>query len=173
MTASPPNNGRLPVTPEALAEARAMIAAARHAALGSLSPDDGWPVVTRIGIAPFEQGRLAALVSGLTAHTPALLNDKRCALMIGEAGKGDPLAHPRLMLKCEARAVRRDDAMFAVVRAACLAAQPKAALYADLPDFIGIVFTPLTVSFNAGFGRAYAFEGSLLDGGSEAGAGDP
>jgi putative heme iron utilization protein len=42
------------------------------------------------------------------------------------------------------------------LRAAYLAAQPKAGLYVDLPDFAFMRLAVESVSYNGGFGRAYA-----------------
>ena len=148
------------VTPEVVAEVRAMIAAARYGALASLSATDGWPVATRVGLAVHE-GSPLILISALAAHTAALRADPRCSLLIGEVpDKGDPLAFARVTLKCRAVEVARGDA----VRAAYLRAQPKAELYVDLPDFTFMRLVVESASYNAGFGRAYALGGEALRG---------
>lgn len=146
------------VTPEVVAEARAMIAAARYGALASLAPAGGWPVATRVGLAVHE-GSPLILISALAAHTAALRADPRCSLLIGEVpDTGDPLAFARVTLKCRAVEVARGDA----VRAAYLQAQPKAELYVDLPDFTFMRLVVESASYNAGFGRAYALTGEDL-----------
>ena len=48
------------------------------------------------------------------------------------------------------------------LRATFLATHPKAKLYIDLPDFVFMKLRPETVSFIAGFGRAYRFAGADL-----------
>jgi len=148
-------------TPEVIAEARQLLDGATHGALGTIAPADGWPQVTRVGLAMFE-GRPLLLISGLAAHTAALRADARCTLMVGEAGKGDPLAHPRLMIRARAVEILRSDVRHAAARAAYLAAQPKAQLYVDLPDFAFMQLVPESISYNAGFGRAYAIEGTAF-----------
>jgi putative heme iron utilization protein len=148
------------VTPEVVAEVRAMIGTARYGALATLAPNDGWPVATRVGLAVHE-GSPLILISALAAHTAALRADPRCSLLIGEVpDKGDPLAFARVTLKCRAVEVARGDA----VRAAYLQAQPKAELYLDLPDFTFMRLLVESASYNAGFGRAYAIGGEALRG---------
>src|SRR5690606_6950665 len=144
-----------PVTPEVLAEARALLASARHGALGGLSTEDGAPMVTRIGLAVTEGGVPVTLISTLAGHTPALRHDPRCAVMVGEPGKGDPLAHPRLTLSCKAEFLERGSHAEAPVRAAYLASHPKARLYVDFADFVFVRLTPVSASYVAGFGAAY------------------
>ena len=149
------------VTPDIIAEVRSLIAAARYGALATLAPADGWPQATRVGLASFE-GKPLILISALAAHTAALRADPRCALLIGEVGKGDPLAHPRASLTCRAVEIPRTDSRSAAARTAYLAAQPKAQLYADLPDFAFMHLAIARVSYNAGFGKAFALSGDDL-----------
>jgi putative heme iron utilization protein len=146
------------VTPEVIAEVRAMIAAARYGALANLSPADGWPVATRVGLA-LHEGIPLILISALAAHTAALRADPRCSLLIGEVpNKGDPLAFARVTLRCRAVEIARSEA----VRTAYLGAQPKAELYIDLPDFAFMRLEIESASYNAGFGRAYAISADDL-----------
>lgn len=145
-------------TPEVIAEVRRLIAAARYGALATLAPADGWPVATRVGLATHE-GMPLILISVLASHMAALRADPRCSLLIGEVpDKGDPLAFARATLRCRAVELARS----AVLRAAYLAAQPKAGLYVDLPDFSFMRLELESVSYNAGFGRAYMIEGDEL-----------
>jgi putative heme iron utilization protein len=108
-----------------------------------------------VGLAVFESEPLI-LVSALAAHTSALRTDPRCSLLIGEVGKGDALAHARVTLKCRAEEIAREARDHASVRDAYLAANPKAALYADLGDFAFMRLRIESASFNGGFGKAYA-----------------
>ena len=148
------------VTPEVIAEVQAMIAAARYGALATIAPTDGWPVATRVGLAVHE-GMPLILISALAAHTAALRADARCSLLLGEVpDKGDPLAFARATLKCRAMELARNEA----VRAAYLRAQPKAEPYVDLPDFTFMRLAVESVSYNAGFGRAYVIGGEELRG---------
>jgi len=152
--------GKVPrdVTPEVIAEVRAMVAAARYGALATLAPADGWPVATRVGLAVHE-GAPLILISALAAHTGALRADPRCSLLLGEVpDKGDPLAFARATLKCQAVEMERSEAL----RATYLHAQPKAELYVDLPDFTFMRLEVESASYNAGFGRAYSIDGDDL-----------
>lgn len=149
-------------TSEVIAQARGIIGAARFAALACLEPDTGHPLASRIGLATLEDGTPLTFISALAAHTGALLRDPRCSLLVGEPGKGDPLAYARLTLTCAADFLAPDSPDAATARERYLAAQPKAALYIDLPDFRFVRFAIERASFNAGFGKAYAIEGADL-----------
>lgn len=134
---------------------------ARAVALATSEPDEGgFPFVSRVLLGIDCDGRPTLLVSGLSAHTKALSVDPRCSLLAGEAGKGDPLAHPRLTLQCLAAPVERDSADHQRIRARFLRRHPKARLYADFPDFRFFRLDPLRASLNGGFGRAYLLEGN-------------
>ncbi|AQS49240.1 pyridoxamine 5-phosphate oxidase [Thioclava nitratireducens] len=145
-----------PTDDEARALAQRLIREARFGALGTLDPDTGAPVVTRVALGPGPQGELLIFVSSLAAHTTALLRDRRAGLLLGEPGpKGDPLTHPRLSLQVEAHAVERDNPAFPTMRDRWLADHPKSKLYIDLPDFFFFDLRPTSASLNGGFGRAF------------------
>lgn len=146
----------LDTTEEAIALARGLIRKARHGSLATLDPNSGRPVVTRVGLGTDADGAPIILVSALAAHTPALRADPRCSLLVGEPGKGDPLAHPRITLHCEAREIEHGSDEESRIAGRYLAHNPKAALYAGLGDFRYFRLEPLEASLNAGFGRAYA-----------------
>ena len=69
---------------------------------------------------------------------------------MGEPGRGDPLAHPRLTL-----AARAEPADKAALREALLARHPKAALYFDFADFALLRLAPSGAFLNGGFGKAF------------------
>jgi hypothetical protein len=141
---------------------KAMIASTRYGALASIEPGTGHPVATRVGLATDADGNPLIFVSALAAHTPALIADPRCSLLIGAVGRGDPLAHKRATLFCRATEVGRDSPAFEGLLARYVAAQPKAKLYAGLADFRFFVLEIERAVFNGGFGRAYRIEGALL-----------
>lgn len=143
------------VDAKAVSDARLILAQADHAAIATLHPDTGAPQCTRVGLAIDASGTPLIFVSALAAHTPALEKDPRCSLLVGDVGKGDPLAHPRLTIAARAEKIGREDERFADCLAAYLARHPKAKLYADLPDFRFYRLKIEEVSFNAGFGRAF------------------
>lgn len=137
--------------------ARALMTAARTAALAVLDPATGAPFVSRIGFGLGPGGEALTLVSDLAIHARALRADPRASLLVGEPGpKGDPLVHPRLTLAATARFVAADAPERAAFRLAWLGHHPKAALYADFADFHFVRFDIAGGHLNAGFGKAYA-----------------
>ena len=88
---------------DAIRLGRTLLRVSRFGALATVDPDDGAPFATRVATATDLDGAPLILVSGLSAHTRGLEADPRCSLLIGEPGKGDPLAHPRLTVKATAQ----------------------------------------------------------------------
>jgi len=144
-----------PVDAEARRLARGLLRAARHGALATLDRDSGDPLASRTGLATDIDGAPVFLTSTLSAHTQALLADPRCSLLIGEPGKGDPLAHPRITVTGRAERIPEGEVRDRL-RRRYLARHPKAALYADFPDFSFWRLQIARASLNGGFGRAYA-----------------
>ncbi len=147
-----------PITPaddDAKALARHLMRL-KHGALAWTDPQTGTPGISRIalGLGP-DQG-LMTFVSSLAAHTPALMATPDCALMLGDPGeKGDPLTHPRLMLRARASFVLPDAPDRPALSAHWLAHHPKAKLYIDFADFAFVRFTVTEALLNAGFARAF------------------
>ncbi|MBM7049861.1 MULTISPECIES: HugZ family protein [Rhizobium] len=136
-------------------QARVLMNTAAHAALAVIDPETGFPSVSRVLIANDADGVPVILVSGLAAHTRALLKDVRASALFGEPGKGDPLAHPRLTVRCSAERVDRQSGAHDRIRTRFLARHPKSKLYIDFPDFCFFRLIPLDASLNGGFGKAY------------------
>lgn len=137
-------------------QAREMIVTARFAALAVIDPDTGYPNSSRVLIATDGASRPVILASRLASHTKALLASSRASLLLGEPGKGDPLAWPRISLQCDAVPVDPEDPERPHLRTRFLRRHPKAALYIDFPDFLFFRLRPLAASLNGGFGRAFA-----------------
>lgn len=135
--------------------AKALLRSARFCALGTLDPSDGAPQVTRVALATLMDGSPLILVSALSAHTAALEADPRCSLLLGEPGKGDPLAHARLTLKARAEKLDRATAEAVHAPRRYLNRHPKAKLYAEFPDFSYFRLKPESGLLNGGFARAY------------------
>ncbi|MEQ9607819.1 MAG: DUF2470 domain-containing protein [Kiloniellaceae bacterium] len=150
----------LPVDDDARRLARDLLRRARHGALATLDPADGMPLATRTALATDMDGAPVFLTSTLSAHTQALLADARCSLLVGEPGKGDPLAHPRLTVSGSSRRIAAQDAgedpARERLRRRYLARHPKAELYVDFADFGFWRLDIQRASLNGGFGRAYA-----------------
>ncbi|WFU00594.1 pyridoxamine 5'-phosphate oxidase family protein [Rhizobium sp. CB3171] len=147
---------------EARKQARILLRAARYAAMAVIDPETGFPSVSRVLTGTDIDGVPVILVSGLSAHTKALARDPRASLLFGEPGKGDPLAHPRLSVQCNAERVDRENRLHGRIRSRFLARHPKAKLYADFADFCFFRLIPLTASLNGGFGKAYVLPGNDL-----------
>jgi len=139
---------------EAIRLAKMLVATARHAALAVHPSDDGYPGVSRVQLSTDFDGTPVILISALSPHMAALDRVAQSALLIGEPGKGDPLAHPRITLRTVAARVARDTDDHARIRRRHLARHPKAALYADFGDFAFFRLAMAGASLNGGFGKA-------------------
>ncbi len=144
------------VDAEAIKLARTLLRTSRHGALAVLNAGSGAPGISRVGVSTDVDGTPIILISRLAQHTAAVLKDGHCALLLGEPGKGDPLAHARISIDCIATEVDRESDEHLRLRARYLNHQPKAKLYADLGDFRFFKLEPVSASLNGGFGKAYA-----------------
>ncbi len=144
-----------PADAEAVALARQLLALG-HAALAWTDPDTGTAGISRIAFARDDHVGPLTLISGLAPHFRALRKTPDCALMLGEVGdKGDPLTHPRLMVRARAIFVAPDDPDRPALRTRWLAQNPKATVYIDLPDFAFVRLVPQSALLNGGFARAF------------------
>ncbi|MBU4527318.1 MAG: DUF2470 domain-containing protein [Hoeflea sp.] len=141
---------------------RRLIRGARFGAIGVLEPGTGFPFASRVLTGTDVDGAPLILVSGLSVHTDALITDQRASLLFGEPGKGDPLAHPRITVRTRAERIARSDPAHDRMRARFIARHPKAALYADFPDFAFFRMAPQSASLNGGFGKAFVLEAADL-----------
>jgi putative heme iron utilization protein len=147
---------------EAIRLARTLMRTARFGALAVLAPETGAPLASRVGVATDIDGAPLILVSMLSAHTKALLADARCSLLLGEPGKGDPLAYPRISIACRGAQLRSVTPDHARAQRRYLNRHPKAKLYAGLGDFLFFRLDPSGASLNGGFGKAYLLDRSDL-----------
>ena len=144
-----------PANDDALATVRQLMSLG-HAALAWQDPDTGTPGISRIAFARDPEAGLLTLVSGLAPHFRALRDRADCALMLGEVGdKGDPMTHPRLMIRARAEFMAKDDPARPAIRDRWLQRNPKATVYIDLPDFAFVRLTPTSGLLNGGFARAF------------------
>ena len=142
-----------PVTPEAIRQAKTLMRTERSGALAVLDPKTGAPMASRVALATDPAGAPIILISQLSPHFAALETDPRCSLMLGQPGKGDPLAHPRIMVQAEAEKLDGEERKLA--RSRFIARNPKAALYADFGDFAFWRLRPLGAALNGGFAKAF------------------
>ena len=147
---------------DAIRLAKTLLRTARYGAIAVIDPSTSAPLASRVGVATDLDGVPLILVSGLSAHTAGLLGEPRCSLLVGETGKGDPLAHPRMSIACRARRLERETPEHERAERRYLNRNPKAALYAGLGDFSIFRLEPQGASLNGGFGKAYALERSDL-----------
>lgn len=134
--------------------AKSLLDGARWAALSTLD-ETGSPSASLVSFALDHDRAPVLLVSALSSHTVHLKNDPRCAMLVGEPGKGDPLAHPRVTISCKAEFIARPSAENDRLRPLYLARQPKSELYIDFGDFTFVKLHMLSASLNGGFGKAY------------------
>ncbi len=154
-TQDPPRDPVAPVDAGARAQAHDLLSQATHAALSYLTPQDGTPGISRIAFGWLDGGPVT-LISALAPHTAALRANPACAVMVGEVGaRGDPLTHPRLMIRARAQFVAADDPARPALRAAWLRGHPKTTLYVDFPDFAFVRLHPVEALLNGGFARAF------------------
>jgi heme iron utilization protein len=139
---------------DAPAAAKTLLRTARAGALATIDRNSGHPFASLVNIATDVDGSPLILISRLSTHTANLENDRRASLLVATAGRGDPLAHPRLTVIGAFAPIGRDDRDEQRVRRRFLARHPKSELYAGFADFsfwrLGIV----SVHLNAGFARA-------------------
>ncbi len=142
-------------TDDARKTARALLAGARHTALAFTDPQTGTPGISRIALGLDPLGQPMTLISQLSSHHAALMAHPACAIMVGDPGpKGDPLTHPRLMVRAQAAFIT-DATERATLRDHWLITHPKAKLYIDFADFTFARFAPLSALLNGGFGKAF------------------
>lgn len=143
-----------PTDDQARGLARSLLDLARYASLAT-ADDAGHPSVSLVSFALDHDRTPVLLVSALSSHTTQMRHDPRCALLVGEPGKGDPLAHPRVTISCKAEFVARPSEENDRLRPLYLQRQPKAELYIDFGDFTFVKLQMLSASLNGGFGKAY------------------
>ena len=140
---------------EAIRLAKTLMRTARFGALAVFEPGTGAPFASRVGVATDADGTPLILVSQLSAHTGAIRADPRCSLLLGEPGKGDPLAHPRITLICRAAKLKPGTPERDRAERRYLNRNPKAKLYVALSDFSFFRLEVERASLNGGFGKAY------------------
>ncbi len=134
---------------DAVGLAKSLLRKVRSGALATLEREGGAPFASLVTVATDLDGKPLLLLSRLSAHTLNLEADPRGSLLLSSGGKGDPLAHPRLTVTGTAQ--RSDEAR---VRSRFLARHPKAALYADFPDFAFFRLEVRAGHLNGGFAKA-------------------
>ncbi len=148
------------ITEKIINEVHLHLTGSNHASLAVFDPDGQYPSVSRVSMAAGNNSTPIILVSALSPHTKALKANANCSLLIGEIGKGDPMAQSRITLFCRAFVV--EDEEREKVRADFLENNAKAINYIDLPDFAFWNLRVERATYIAGFGRAYQISGRQL-----------
>ncbi len=146
---------------EARETTRQLLREARFGTLATIN-ENGYPFASLVTFALDRAQTPFLLVSRLSGHTKHLLADQRCSLLVGEPGKGDPLAHARITIQCSASIIDRASDENIILRTLFIARHPKAALYIDFPDFLYIRLTMMEASLNGGFGKAFRLKSDDL-----------
>jgi heme iron utilization protein len=134
---------------DGVALAKQLLRTVRAGALATLDRESGFPFASLATVATDHDGSPLLLMSRLAAHTGNLERDPRASILLAQAGKGDPLAHPRLTVL--GRLARTEEAR---VAARFLARHPKAKLYAGFADFSFWRMEIVGAHLNGGFARA-------------------
>jgi putative heme iron utilization protein len=150
---------RLPETAPALdfdakSAAKMLLRSVRAGALATIDRNTGHPFGSLVNLATDSDGSPLILVSRLSTHTANLEADSRASVLLAVAGKGDPLAHPRLTVLGRFVQITHDDPDEPRLRRRFLARHPKAELYAGFADFAFWRLLIASAHLNAGFARA-------------------
>lgn len=140
---------------EALNMAGDLIVNAMYGSLAAHDPASEHPHISRIQLSTDIDGTIVTLISTLSAHTKCIVANPKCALLVGEPAKGDPLAHPRISVPVTATQIEHGGSDYQRIRANHLKHYPKAELYVDFGDFSFFKLTPQCAALNGGFGKAY------------------
>lgn len=139
---------------DATAVAKALLRATRAGALATIDRNTGHPFCSLVNVATDIDGSPLILISQLSTHTANLEKDGRASLLLASAGRGDPLAHPRLTVLGDFASIARSDAIEARLRRQFLARHPKSELYAGFADFAFWRLAVVSAHLNGGFARA-------------------
>lgn len=140
---------------EALQLAERLVGETKYSVLGVLEQGTDVPLVSRVAAAWDRETGFFFCASDLSVHSQCLLHNPTCSFLLGEPGKGDGLAHPRITLIGKTARLENANPDRALFRERFLRTHPKAELYVDFTDF---GFYPVSVEramLNGGFGKAY------------------
>ena len=146
-------------------DAARLVLEERWASLATL--DGGLPLATMVAYAPEPGlGGLVLFLSGLAAHTRALLEDPRCSLAVTrpDGGKGDPQLLPRASIQGSVDVLEPETKEHAEAKALYLARYPDAEPRFELADFVLFRFVPSEARYVGGFARAIRMTGIQLAG---------
>jgi heme iron utilization protein len=137
-----------------IALAKELLRIIRAGALATIDRNTGHPFSSLVNVATDADGSPLILVSRLSTHTANIEADPRASVLLAAAGKGDPLAHPRLTVLGIFANIEPDAPGAARIRRRFLSRHPKAKLYAGFADFMFWRLQILSAHLNGGFARA-------------------
>jgi putative heme iron utilization protein len=149
-----PETARAPEDFDPQTTAKTLLRVTRAGALATIDRNTGHPFASLVNVATDCDGAPLILISRLATHTANLEADGRASLLLASAGKGDPLAHPRLTLIGSFMQIARDDRREPRLRRRFLARHPKSELYAGFGDFSFWRLDTVSAHLNGGFARA-------------------
>jgi len=135
----------------AASEARALVAAARFAALATLDRETGGPFASLVAVAE-DGGRPLLVLSGLAEHTKNLRVRPEASLLITGEAATSSMDRARVTLGGRVRWLAGAEATAATAR--FLAVNPEAKAWASLPGFQPCLLEVTSVRFVGGFARA-------------------
>ena len=136
------------------AAAKALLRTIRAGTLATIDRNTGHPFASLVNVATDADGSPLILISRLATHTANLEKDRRASVLLASAGRGDPLAHPRLTVLGAFAPLGRDDPAEVRARRRFLMRHPKSVLYAGFADFSFWRLEVASAHLNAGFARA-------------------
>lgn len=148
----PENAPALDFDPKSVA--KGLLRTTRAGSLATIDRNTGHPFASLVNVATDVDGAPIILVSRLSTHTANLEKDPRASVLLASAGKGDPLAHPRLTVLGAFVQIARGSVDEPRVRRRFLARHPKSELYAGFADFSFWRLDAVSAHLNGGFARA-------------------
>jgi heme oxygenase (biliverdin-IX-beta and delta-forming) len=149
-----PETARVPFDFDPVELGKSLLRATRAGTLATLDRNTGHPFASLVNVATDVDGSPVILTSRLSTHTANLEADGRASVLLAAAGKGDPLAHPRLTVLGTFAPIARESEIDARVRRRFLARHLKAELYAGFGDFSFWRMSVAAAHLNGGFARA-------------------
>ena len=140
---------------EAIELAGRLFQQAKYGALAVLENETNVPLVSRIAVTWSSEAGVYFLASDLSSHSRCLAVNSVCSLMLGEPGKGDGLAYPRITLIGDAARLPNDHKKRNRLKEQFVKTHPKAELYVDFADFGFYPFNIERAQLNGGFGKAF------------------
>lgn len=139
--------------------AKKLLRATRAGALATIDRHTGHPFSSLVNVATDADGSPLVLISRLATHTANIAADPRASLLLAAAGKGDPLAHPRLTVLGTFVSILHDSTDAARAARRFLSRHPKSRLYAGFGDFSFWRLDVVSAHLNGGFARAADLKG--------------